>query len=67
MSHKKEIAEDKLKEKYSQHQVKTNIRLTGAVKNEFYSDLKKTGYSENKLHLSIIKFYYENHPSPHTY
>ena len=59
MSVKKEVAEQKLKEKYAKSRVTNYIRLGGSLKNNFYADLKRTGFSENKLHLDIIRLHYE--------
>lgn len=60
MSVKKDAAEQKLREKYAKSRVTNYVRLGGSLKNNFYADLKRTGFSENKLHLDIIRFYYDN-------
>jgi len=60
MSIKKSDENEKLHLKYSKDRVANYVRMRGSLKNKFYADLKRTGFSENKLHLDIIRFYYDN-------
>ena len=62
MSYKKENFDELLKKKYNKSVAILKTRLMGSYKAKFYNDLLRTGDSENKRMLSIMKYYYDTHP-----